>query len=74
MTPRGRAGGVATRLSVVKIAFVHCMRPANSNAITRVRVMALRRDAREPPRGAAGAVSQQEIVMTSAASQHVLLL
>ena len=71
---RGRAGGVATRLSAVKIAFVHYRRPANSNAITRVRVMALRRDAREPPRGAAGAVSQQEIVMTSAASQHVLLL
>ena len=59
---------------VVKIAFVHYRRPANSNAITRVRVMALRRNAREPPRGAAGAVSQQEIVMTSAASQHVLLL
>ena len=71
---RGRAGGVATRLSVVKISFVHYRRPAHSNAKARVRALALRRNAREPPRGAAGAVSQQEIVMTSAASQHVLLL
>ena len=71
---RGRAGGVATRLSAVKISFVHYKRPAHSNVIDRLRAMTLRRNAREPPRGAAGAVSQQEIVMTSAASQHVLLL
>ena len=71
---RGRAGGVATRLSAVKIAFVHYKRPAHSNVIDRLRAMTLRRNVREPPRGAAGAVSQQEIVMTSAASQHVLLL
>ena len=71
---RGRAGGVATRLSVVKIAFVHYRRPAHSNAKARVRALALRRNAREPPRGAAGGVSQQEKVMRSAASQNFLLL
>ena len=71
---RGRAGGVATRLSVVKIAFVHCKRPAHSNVIARLRAMTLRRNAREPPRGAAGGVSQQEKVMRSAASQNFLLL
>ena len=71
---RGRAGGVATILDVVKIAFVHYKRPAHSNVIDRLRAMTLRRNAREPPRGAAGGMSQQEIVMMSAASQHVLLL
>ena len=71
---RGRAGGVATRLSAVKIAFVHYKRPAHSNVIDRLRSMTLRRDVREPPRGAAGAVSQQEIVTRSEASRHVLLL
>ena len=71
---RGRAGGVATRLDVVKIAFVHYKRPAHSNVIDRLRSMTLRRNAREPPRGAAGGMSQQEKVMTSAASQHFLLL
>ena len=71
---RGRAGGVATRLYAVEIAFVHYRRPAHSNVIARLRAMTLRRDAREPPRGAAGGVSQQEKVMRSAASQNFLLL
>lgn len=71
---RGRAGGVATRLSAVKISFVHYNRPAHSNVIDRLRAMTLRRNAREPPRGAAGGMSQQEKVMMSAASQHFLLL
>ena len=71
---RGRAGGVATRLSAVKIAFVHYKRPAHSNVIDRLRAMTLRRNVREPPRGAAGAVSQQEKVMRSEASQNFLLL